>query len=237
MKPSQEILDRMPEFPRMRHLPWKANAKRDDLVASPEECEAIFRSPVMVQEKVDGAQCRMGILDGHPLIGNRNHILTKNYSRQRTAATMQFSPIWGWWYEHRKSFEALRSLGPYTLYGDWMYMAHGMVYDRLPSLFIVYDVYNYEDRRFLDEFEFRCLIERNLDDLDGFVTVGWCWAGNVSSYEFLENMANAKSSFSSDQPREGVVVKCGDQRWKMVRQGFDQGCLLSKTNIIRNHLA
>ena len=233
MKPAQEILDMMPEFPRIRHLPWKANAKRDDLICSEAECRIIFDDPdTVVMEKVDGSQCRMGILDGHPLIGNRNHILTKNYSRQRTAATMQYSSIWNWWYNHQHLFERLKAAGPYTVYGDWMFMAHGMVYDQLPSLFIPYDVYDYESRGFLPAAEAMSVLCHV-----GFVIDVWCRIGKVESFEALEAIASQESRFSSSEPREGVVVKAGDKRFKMVRQGFQQGCLLSKDKIVRNKLA
>ena len=63
------------------------------------------------------------------------------------------------------------------------------------------------------------------------------YRGIIPSFGFLEEVANQRSNYSSNQPREGIVVKCGEQRFKMVRQGFQQGCLLSKDKIIRNTVA
>lgn len=225
----------MPEYPRTLHLPHKANAKRDDLIASYDECKVIFTQPTSVECKIDGANSAMSILDGHPLIRNRNHILDKAYSKAKNASKMQFSSIWGWWYERRESFELLADTGPYTVYGDWMYMAHGMIYERLPSLFMTYDIYDYEVHKFLDPKKAREIIADC-----GFDTSPILAYGPVDSFEQLEELANGLDSFS-DQPREGVYLKVSDgehitHRFKMVREGFEQGKLLDQSKITRNNV-
>jgi hypothetical protein len=228
----------LPEYPRTRSLPHKANAKRDDCICTLDECKSIWTQPVGISEKCDGANCRMTIFDDQPVIGNRNHILDKAYSHEkiRNASKLQFSSIWGWWYQHKELFDALAESGPYSVYGDWMYMQHGMHYDLLPSLFMTYDVYDYEARAFLDPKLATGILEEC-----GFSIVPFLHYGPVESFEQLEVMANGLTPFATDSKREGVYLKVSDgkhviDRFKMVREGFEQGKFLSQKTMIRNKL-
>lgn len=228
-------LDLIPEYPRTRHLPHKANAKNDDLVCTLEECKQIWTHVTAVQEKVDGSQCRMTILDGHPLIGNRNHILNKSYSKDkiRTASKMQFSSIFGWWYVHKSCFEKLQEQGSYSVYGDWMYMQHGMHYDKLPSLFITYDIYDFNKKKFIDP-----KIATDILQSCGFSVTPLCHYDTIENFKQLEEMANRTSQFSEDKV-EGVYLKVTDgeyviNRFKMVREGFEQGKYLSQKEMLKN---
>jgi len=225
-----------PDYPRTLHLPFQANAKRDDLIASQQETEIIFETDYLdVTEKIDGASCRMTIIEDQPVIGNRNHILNKSYAstKQRNASKLQFASVWNWWYSNRVLFERLKEFGPYSVYGDWMYMAHGMIYDSLPSLFMTYDLYDYEKQYFVDT-----KISRQVLSSCGFTTVPLLHYGKVHSYEYLADLCNKKSDFSSEK-REGIYVKVSDRdkitkRFKMVRPDFSQGELLDQTRIIKN---
>lgn len=228
----------LPEYERTKHLPFKANAKRDDLICSLDNCNSIWTQPAGVSEKVNGASCRMTIFDDQPLIGNRNHILDKAYSHEkiRNSSKLQFSSIWGWWYKHKVLFEALEEAGPYSVYGDWMYMQHGMHYDLLPSLFMTYDVYDYEVGKFLDPKVAMKILEEC-----GFSVVPLLHYGPLDSFEQLEVMANEPTPFATNAKREGVYLKVTDgkyvvDRFKMVREGFEQGKYLSQKTMLRNKL-
>lgn len=176
------------------------------------------------------------MVDGHPLIGNRNHFLNKAYSGRRNASQMQFSRIFSWWYEHKHLFDALDEIGPYSVYGDWMYMQHGMEYTQLPSLFVAYDVYDYEAHKFLDVLK----ADTILRDV-GFAVAPLLYYGPLDSFEQLEALANESSSFA-DERREGVYLKVCDgeyvtNRFKMVRADFEQGKYLDQTRILRNKVS
>ena len=230
----QDLEHLLPEYPRTRHVPHKANAKRDDLVCTLDECKAIWTQPTAVSEKIDGSQCRMTIYDGNPVIGNRNHILNKAYSKAKTASKMQFSMVFNWWYEHYSAFRYLAEAGPYSVYGDWMYMQHGMHYDRLPSLFMTYDLYDYDAHEFLESKKAYEILQEC-----GFSTVPLLHFGPLDSFEQLEELANELSPFSSTEKREGVYLKVCDgkyviERFKMVREGFEQGKYLDQAKITRN---
>jgi hypothetical protein len=225
----------LPEYPRTRHLPHKANAKRDDLIASYDECKLIFTQPTAIEEKVDGASCGMTIWEGHPLIRNRNHILNKAYSKKKNASKEQFSSIWTWWYDHRSNFKVLSEMGPYSVYGEWMWMAHGMIYNALPSLFLTYDLYDYERGIFVEPGEALATLA-----VCGFETVPLLSYDPVESFEQLETLANCPSAFTTQQ-REGIYLKVvhGNQvthRFKMVREDFEQGKFLDSEKLMRNKL-
>ncbi len=225
----------LPDYPRTRHLPWNPNASRDDLIASKKDCQIIFESErVQVTEKVDGAN--MGVTKG-PIIRNRNHILRKGHTA-RTAAKKQFSSVFGWYYEHLHLFEELGKLAPNTsVFGEWLLARHSVEYDRLPSFFMAYDLYDYASKQFVDPFEARGILVAA-----GFAVVPELHRGKVGSHGQLEAMVGQPSPFSSKELREGIYVKVGDGRWvthrfKMVRQGFIAGSHFSmRANIIKNKL-
>lgn len=221
------LTDYLPEYPSVLHLPYRPNA-RGDKIATPEEASVIFSDPVSVQEKVDAANCGMAYVDGHPMLRSRSKVLRKGHTL-KNASQKQFASAWNWMHARRKNFQRL---GNYAVYGEWMVQQHGMYYDRLPAWFIAYDLWDWEEQKFLPFDE--ALARLNLA---GFDTVPELFRGRLESYEQLERLANGASRYSTDQPREGLVVKTKSRRFKMVRQGFQQGCLLGdkiKKNTVAN---
>jgi hypothetical protein len=239
----------LPDFPRLKHLPFKPNTVRGDLIATLEDLDInIENGTTIIEEKVDGANCGMALFEGEPIIRNRDHILRKGYVKD-TPAKKQFASIWGWFYEHKEAFEKLNEqMGTVSVYGEWMIQQHGMIYDRLPDWFIAYDVYDWEAGRFLNSYAAR-------EHLEG---VGLCVAPCLHGGSFnktpwtkpfdleyfaalLDRLTNAKSVFATNALREGIIFKISDERYqthcfKMVRQGFMQGCLFGE-ELKRNRLA
>lgn len=232
----------LPEYPRTLHLPFKPNAKRNDLVASYKDAKDIFSNEnTYVEEKIDGANSAMMLFssedgEGHPLIRNRSHILSKGYNKS-TAAKAQFTRIWNWFYENKEKFQDLNKLLGFQagVYGEWLYALHGIRYDKLPSLFMPFDIYDYVNGYFLDTgFARKCLEEV------GFKTLPLLHKGKVKDYEQLERFCEQDSPFASER-REGVYIKITDgtkviKRFKMVRSDFVQGCHWSDTSITKNKL-
>lgn len=218
----------LPEYPSACHLPWKPNT-RGDRIADAEDVAPIFSSDrVVVQEKIDGANCGMALVDGHPGIRSRTKILRKGgLNRYMNPSMAQFAPVFNWFYENKKKFEKLvNQFGNYTVYGEWMVQQHGMYYDNLPDMFVAYDLYDQDRGQYMDPNHAAAAL-----CLSGFATVPMLKFGKVANYEELEALANLPSKFSTDLPGEGIFVKAGDGGWttcrfKMVRQGFVQGVLL-----------
>lgn len=229
----------LPPLHKSLHLPWKPNTSRGDLVADPKECNFIFVSDnVCVEEKVDGSMVGMALFDGHPLIRNKDHILKKGYTA-RTPAKKQYAPVWNWWHDHVRNFRRLEDEmeTQVSVYGEWVWMQHGVRYDELPSYFVAFDLYNVKERKFYDP----ALKDAYLEEA-GFATAPILHYGPVESYEQLEEWANGRSCFSSTEQREGIYIKvCDEEGWithrfRMVRQGFERGKYWSKTEINKNSL-
>jgi hypothetical protein len=113
--------DVLPEFPRTVILPHKPNGTADDIITTNAEAKVVFQSHyVHIEEKIDGASVGMGILDGHPVVRSRRNILRKGSTKG------QFASLWNWWYDHRERFDELADMGPFSIYGEWMWAEHSV---------------------------------------------------------------------------------------------------------------
>jgi len=228
----------LPDFPKTAHLPIEPNADRTDKVASEEELQALFSADIQnitIEEKVDSANCGMTLLDGEPVIRNRNKILSKNYEGRKTPAKMQFSAIWTWFYENKDKFEDLKKILGFMpcVYGEWMYAQHTVQYENLPSWFIPFDVFDYERREYISPLIYRPALEKV-----GFTIVPKVDLNKVSRKTLIESR-DMNSIFSPNHRREGIYIKLCDgdkilSRYKMVRNGFIQGEHWNKTGLIKN---
>jgi hypothetical protein len=238
---SQNILEKLIDFPRIFHLPHKPNAQRSDLIASQEDVKVIFdNEETIVEEKLDAANS--GILfseEGNFSIRNRNNILNKGKTGHlRGPAKMQFAPIYNWAYENRDKFETLNNnLGfEVSVFGEWMVALHGVKYDKLPSWFIPYELYDWEHKKFISH----KIVRKSLQEA-GFVTVPLLHEGRLPNWEIFDKFCAEKSPYSTTDLREGVVVKVSDEkylthRFKMVRRGFIQGCHWNERALTKNKL-
>ena len=229
-------LTKLPEFPRTRHLPYKPNASTDDLIALESEAKFAFDSPVLIEEKIDGASIGVAIEDDHFLIRNRNHIMNKGFVKN-TPAKKQFTSVWNWAHDNRHKFDQIMEQGPYSVYGEWMAGRHGMAYTRLPDWFIAYDVYDYERRHFLGPE----IARRMLADC-GFSIP--CLYRNVpfKTPEEIHPLTETGSLWA-DGKVEGIYIRVGEEiithRFKMVRQGFERNVPQFGNNgkLIKNQVA
>ena len=237
MKPFAREKLILPEYPRTPHLPWKPNTERTDLVASEEDVKPLFERGCYIQEKVDGANCGMALVEGNAIIRNREFILCKGYKKD-TPAKQQFASVFTWFYQNKEKFERLNELEEsVSVFGEWMIAQHGLVYDKLPAWFIAYDLYNYEVGEFLNPKIATAMLEEA-----GFATVPMLFQGRVESYEQLEALANGPSDFTTLGNREGIYLKFAPsmfvtQRFKMVRESFVRGANWSHEELKRNSLA
>lgn len=233
--------DLLPQFPKTPHLPFHPNVQDDDVVAKDNEIEPLFNASnqIYVEEKLDGASAAIAVIDDHPVIRNREHILNKGFIRKKndTTAKMQFRPIWNWYYKNKKKFNELYDhIGPVTVYGEWMLAQHGMFYDRLPSYFVAYDLFCHRTKQFL-----QTSIVRNVLTTSGFALPSLIHTGKISNSDTLESLLHQKSKFSSTEIIEGLYFKFFDGesilRFKMVRENFKQGSLWDHFELKKNLLA
>lgn len=232
MRPFERERRLLPEFPSTPHLPFQPNTGRGDCVASEEDAQVVFSSPrLTIEEKMDGAFLGMTLDDDQVIIRNRDHILRKGYVA-RTEAKRQFASAWNYAYQQADKLRHLQGLAgaPVAVCGEWLVLTHGTRYEaarvkRCP--FVAFDLYDPEEGRYLDPLHTRWLLAQ----------VGFTMPDLIDrraySYEHLAQLASQPSSWSKQDPREGLYLKMGDgkyltHRFKMVRPGFEPGKYLTQ---------
>jgi RNA ligase len=130
------------KYPRTHHIQGSRLQPGDeDLDAIP--FAAIANQPVIVEEKVDGANSAISFDSAANLkLQSRGHYLTGG-ARER-----HFNLFKQWASVH--SLALWEVLGDrYILYGEWLYAKHTVFYDALPHYFLEYDVLDLQSHQFL----------------------------------------------------------------------------------------
>lgn len=221
----------IPKFPKTPHLAGAVSVGADDTVSATDFQTLVSNASqlfggICLEEKLDGANVRIlwdGV--GEPIVGNRDKILSKGYLKD-TTAKRQFRPLWGWVYENREKFAGLRQkCGPHVLYGEWLYAKHTIGYDRLPDLFVGFDLLNQSTGAFVDPWVCRSIL----------MDCGFAVPPLKSGIE------DAPSAWGPELA-EGTYVKIGDGfgtvgRFKVVRSTFSPREDFNETELIRNVVA
>lgn len=132
----------MEKYPRTRHVQGSRLQPGDeDLHAV--AIGKIASLPLVIEEKLDGANCGISFADDHELrLQSRGHYLTGGANER------QFALLKAWVTRHQKAmFDVLGSR--YVMYGEWLYAKHTIFYDALPHYFLEFDVWDREHARFL----------------------------------------------------------------------------------------
>ena len=124
------------KFPHTPHLVWLgATPPRDDKVLTAGAVEAFLENPLVVEEKLDGANVGFSFTsDGKLLIQNRGQYLNSDVHGQ-------FKGIWKWARHHEDALLDVLT-DKLILFGEWCYARHTIRYDSLPDWFVGFDVYD-----------------------------------------------------------------------------------------------
>jgi len=224
----------VPEFPRTAHLSVEPNAEHDDIIATDSELLLFLNSEIYVEEKIDGTNLGVALVNGEPIVRNRSHVLRKSYSKCKTPSQIQYQRFWSWFYDNTNKWRNLnKELGfEASIYGEWLYARHVVAYDRLPSLFIAYDIYNSAEREFLPPKESRDALAFCGFEIPPLLDIG------VFSTAELVALRDGSSKYSTSSPREGIFLKSsnGQQRYKMVSPWFKSDDNWNKQPLVRNEL-
>ncbi len=203
------------KFPHTPHLAWLGpGAPRNDKVLTPQQVGEFLDAPIVVEEKVDGAN--IGIYfdgDGTIQIKNRGTIL-------EPGCHPQFQALWPWLAQHHGSLqEALKH--NLVLFGEWCYAVHSVRYRYLPDFFIGFDIYDRHQRKFWS------VARRNewARPLDIF-TAPAIGSGKYTLGD-LESLLLPLHSNFGDQLAEGLYLRRDQGDWlqnraKLVRSEFVQ---------------
>ncbi len=141
------------KYPRTPHLQGSRLGEGDeDLSQIP--FENIFNKNIVIEEKIDGANCAISFdTDNSLLLQSRGHYLDGGYKERH------YNLFKSWAYSNREVLFTV--LGTrYVMYGEWMYAKHTVFYDLLPDYFMEFDIYDRENDIFLDTDSRRDLTEK-----------------------------------------------------------------------------
>jgi RNA ligase len=203
------------KFPHTPHLAWLGtNNPRTDKVLSQTEREQFLSHPLIVEEKLDGANIGISFdATLSPIVQNRGSVLGRG-------SHPQFQALWPWLAEHQERLS--KGLGKQLiLFGEWCFAVHSVRYIQLPDYFLAFDVYDRDVKRFW-----------NADRKDelalalGIVVVPRVGEGRFSLEDLRRRLQSSTSQFGSE-PMEGLYLRQDEEGWlrnraKLVRPEFAQ---------------
>jgi len=223
-----------PDYPRIAHFNKDiSNMTHDDIL--PEE-DVKYPIQCFEQEKIDGSCVGVSWYEDGPVLRNRNFILKKGYSKIRTPAKEQFKSAWNWVHNHENDIkEVIKIYGcQVTLYGEWMCFKHSISYDKLPDLFIVYDIWSVEEHKFISPDVYEKILDRTeINYIKSHKRV----FNNTSE---LISASESKSEYK-DGIREGIVIKTYTNdfilnMYKIVNKHFIRREDFNESKLVRNKL-
>lgn len=122
-------------YPKTKHLRGSKGVYEDDQTLL-SELEGYH---VVIEEKLDGSEVSIHF-------GSWDNLVARH--RNNPTLGQEFDQFWPWVFERANDlYERLKSR--YVLFGEWLYAKHTVFYDRLPSYFMAYDIYDQEEERWL----------------------------------------------------------------------------------------
>jgi hypothetical protein len=199
-----------PSYPRIAQL-IPGRGSRDDLVLSGEDVAGLLAGPILVEEKLDGANVVIWA-DNE----GRIDVATRGGPGAMDRAGL-LGALRAWVAQHHEPLNEV--LGDWSvLYAEWLLVTHTVSYDRLPSYLVVQDLW-----REGDGFALPAVRDVRCDDA-GLVTPPEVWQGQARSVGDIEGRLGTSAWGSA--PMEGLVVRTLDGRpprlAKLVRAGWRQ---------------
>src|ERR1017187_8569907 len=203
------------KFPHTPHLAWLGpGVPRADKVLTSAEAKRFLSLPVVVEEKVDGANIGISFERGEtPVLKNRGTGLGPG-------SHPQFQALWPWLAKHRDVL--CHALGAeLMLFGEWCFAVHTVHYRYLPDYFVAFDVYDLKEKRFWSA------ARRDAWAVPlGIVTVPNVARGRLSLTDLESLLLSLQSRFGSEAV-EGIYVRQDGNDWlydraKLVRPEFLQ---------------
>jgi ATP-dependent RNA circularization protein (DNA/RNA ligase family) len=191
------------KFPSTPHLLWLGKEPvRKDKLMSTNEAKAFLQNPVVIEEKVDGANIGISFdSSGNLMVQNRGNSLERG-------TRGQFIRLWAWLSQRESSLLSVLE-DSLILFGEWCYAKHSIHYTRLPDLFLGFDVFNKDAQKFMNANR-RDLILRNL----GLTSVPFVASG-VFELDDIPQLIGESSLY--DGPMEGVYLRQEDANWLVMR--------------------
>ena len=196
-----------PPYPRVAHLVG-GRGTRDDLVLGASERDALLAGPVILEEKLDGANVALWADDHQVKVALRS-------GEGASDRAGQLGPLRAWVGERTDPLRSLLTDGT-AAYAEWLLLTHTVAYDRLPAYLVVLDLWH-PVTGFVagTERDRRCRAA-------GLAHAPEVWKGTPRTVEEVERHLGT-SDFGHEE-MEGLVVRSADGRSprlaKLLRPGF-----------------
>jgi hypothetical protein len=188
-------------FPSTPHMVGDG-VTREDKVINAQELEELLKDDVKIQEKVDGSQvCIFTDSAQEPYFKHRNG--------QINMPMDEFKKLDEWYAIHREDVTKICE-GRYVLVGEWMYWKHQVEYDKLPSFFVVYDMFDLKDEKFLSQNK----VAEKLKGTNLYQNPTF-FEGKIRDIKNLENMMSG-SLFGASK-KEGLYIRVDDAEHNLKR--------------------
>ncbi|MBX3248997.1 MAG: RNA ligase family protein [Myxococcales bacterium] len=194
-------------YPRLPHL---VDAKPGDLALTKKARETFLAEPLVVEEKLDGANVSVRFDPrAGPTVAGR--------SGSGSDRGGQLGRLRAWAAERHTKLAGLPSGS--VLYGEWLYLAHSIFYDRLPDYFVLLDL-KLADGTFVDRRR-----REELAQAHDLALAPLLFEGRVKGLAHLDSLVG-QSAFGSMRA-EGAVLRQESaghvHAWaKWVRPDFEQ---------------
>jgi atypical dual specificity phosphatase len=210
---------------------------RDDLLMEKDDINQLLKMELLVEEKIDGANLGFSLDSNNNIIAqNRSHYVNSQYHPQ-------FKKLDEWINTNRSDlFFLLKNWNTnnhkYIVYGEWLYSKHSILYDKLPSYFIMFDLYDNTEKKFIQ----RDIIEKIISENNLSINLVPIIYKGKANLEKLKSLVQTQSNFY-DGPVEGVYIRAFNNgevkyRCKIVRSDFICGNVhWTKEQITKNGLA
>lgn len=179
-----------PKYNRTLHLPWSEGASNDDKIAA--DVSTLLRHKVIITEKVDGSNTSL----------EATGCFARTHAGPPTHA----------------SFDGLKALhaslkhsipDSYQIFGEWCFALHSILYDKLPSYFLMFAIRDLVAKEATwESWETVKLWANGL----GLHTVPVLWEGIIKTEkemrEITTQLAQEPSNIGTE--REGVVIRLAD---------------------------
>lgn len=194
-----------PPYPRTPYLREPDAGAAGDRVVPVAERSAWLHRPVVVEEKLDGANVTIWLDGGRVRVASRGGPGAMDRAGQ-------LGPLRAW---VSRQYDALRAMldGGRVLYAEWLWLTHTVRYDRLPDHLVALDIWHAGSG-------FAEVPERD-EQVRAARLAGppRLFAGVLGSVDALDALIG-RSRFGAT-PMEGVVLRRDDgPRCKVVRRGF-----------------
>lgn len=191
-------------FPQTPHLTWLGpDSPRADKVMTPEEAGDLLRDPVIIEEKLDGANLGLSLGAEGIRAQNRGSYLELPF-------VGQFARLGDWLALHEDALGAVLEEGQ-ILFGEWCAARHSLYYDHLPDWFIAFDLYDQREQAFWSRARRDALCAEI-----GLASVPVFYQGKTTLNSVISRLEISKSRFSDSTP-EGFVIRRDAADWLQAR--------------------